>query len=91
VHNWIRALGKPENYQQYKTIQDKPIGSGDGIYSDISLIILASSKMANYEVVYVDSYPVSLSDLNFQTVDSDVNYIEASAIFKYTYYTISNI
>ena len=91
VHNWIRALGKPENYQQYKTIQDQPIGSGDGIYSDISLMILSSSKMANYEVVYVDAFPVSLSDLNFQTVDSDVNYIEASAVFEYTYYTISNI
>lgn len=91
IHNWIRALGKPENFEQYKTIQDKPIASGDGIYSDISLIVLASSKMANYEIVFVDAYPVTLSDLNFTTVDSDVNYITASATFKYTYYTITNI
>lgn len=91
IHNWIRALGKPETFDQYKNIQDKPIASGDGIYSDISLIILSSSKMPNYEIVYVDGYPVSLSDLIFNTVDSDVNFIAATAIFKYTYYTISNI
>lgn len=91
IHNWIRALGKPENFEQYKTIQDKPIASGDGIYSDISLMVLSSSKMANYEVVFVDAYPVSLSDMNFTTVDQDVNYIAATASFKYTYYTITNV
>ena len=91
IHNWIRALGKPESYEQYRTIQNQPVVSGDGIYSDISLAILSSSKMPNYEIVFVDSYPVTLSDLNFTTVDSDVNYVTASASFKYTYYTIANI
>lgn len=91
IHNWIRALGKPENYDQYKTIQDKPIASGDGIYSDISLMVLSSSKMANYEIVFVDAYPVTISDLNFNTVDDTVNYITATSTFKYTYYTITNI
>lgn len=91
IHNWIRALGKPENFNQYKEIQNKPIASGDGIYSDISLMVLSSTKMANYEIVYVDAYPVMLSDLQFNTVDTDVNYITASSTFEYTYYTITNI
>lgn len=91
IHNWIRALGKPENFEQYKTIQDQPIASGEGIRSDISLMVLSSSKMANYEVVFVDAFPVTLSDLNFTTVDSDVNYITATASFRYVYYTITNI
>lgn len=91
IHNWIRALGKPENFDQYKTIQDKPIATGEGIYSDISLMVLSSSKMANYEIVFVDAYPVTISDLNFNTVDDTVNYITATSTFKYTYYTITNI
>lgn len=91
IHNWITSLGKPENFDQYKTIQDKPIASGDGIYSDISLIVLSSSKMANYEIVFVDAYPITVSDLTFNTVDDTVNYVTASATFKYTYYTITNI
>ena len=91
IYNWIRALGKPENYDQYKTIQDKPIVSGDGIYSDISLIVLSSSKMANYEIIFVDAYPVLINDLSFNSIDTDVSYVNASVTFKYTHFTISDI
>ena len=54
-------------------------------------MILSSTKMANYEVVYTDAHPVSLSGLIFTTTDTDVNYIEATASFKYTYYDIINV
>jgi hypothetical protein len=91
IHNWIKALGKPENYDQYKEIQDKKSWTGDGIYSDISVMILSSTHAANYEIVYIDAHPFSLSGLNFNTVDSDVKYIEASASFRYNYYDISKI
>jgi hypothetical protein len=91
IHNWLRGLGKPENFLQYKELQDKPSYTGDGIYSDISVLILSSTKMPNYEITYIDSYPVFLSDLVFQTTDSDVNYITAEATFKYTHYQITNI
>ena len=91
VHNWIKALGKPRDFSEYKEIQDKKSWTGDGIYSDISVMVLSSTKMANYEVVYIDAHPISLSGIVFNTTDPDVNYIEASATFKYTYYDISKI
>jgi hypothetical protein len=91
IWNWIIALGKPENFDQYRQIYEKPSYTGEGIYSDISLMILSSTKMPNYEITYVDAFPVDLSQALFNTVDTDVNYIEASATFKYTYYTITNI
>jgi hypothetical protein len=91
IHNWITALGKPEEFEQYKNIADKKEWTGEGIYSDISVIVLSSTKSANYEIVYVDGYPVSLSGLEFNTIDSDVNYITATASFKYTYYNIIKI
>jgi len=91
IHNWLVALGKPENFNQYKEIQDKPSYTGDGIYSDISLIVLTSTKMANYEITFADAFPISLSQLKFDTTDESVNYITASAQFKYTYYNIGKI
>jgi len=91
IHNWIRALGKPTEYDEHKVLSEKAIVTGEGIYSDISLMVLSSTKMANYEVVFVDAHPINLSGLVFNTVDSDVNYIEASASFKYNYYDINNI
>jgi hypothetical protein len=91
IHNWIRALGKPTDYEEHKAISEKAIITGEGIYSDISLMILSSTKMANYEVIFTDAHPVNISGLTFNTTDSDVNYIEASASFKYVYYDINNI
>lgn len=91
IHNWIKQLGKPKDFDGYKEISSKKDWTGEGIYSDISVMILSSTKMANYEVTYADSHPVSLSGLTFLTTDTDVNYIEASATFKYTYYDITKI
>lgn len=91
IHNWIRALGKPENFEEYRQIAEKPIYTGEGIYSDISLMVLASTKTPNFEIVYADAFPYTLSDLVFNTTENTVNYIEADATFKYTYYTITNI
>lgn len=91
IHNWIRSLGKPENFDEYKTIQDKKSWTGDGIYSDISLMILSSTKSPNYEIVFTDSHPVSLTAVTFNTTDPDVRYLEATASFRYTYFSIQKI
>lgn len=91
IYNWLTALGKPENFQQYAQIQNKKIESGEGLFSDISLTVLNSSKLSNYEFIYIDAFPISISKLNFNSVDTDVNYMECSVIFKYTYFNVVKI
>jgi len=91
IHNWLKALGKPKDFSEYADLANNPSYTGDGIYSDISLTVLTSDKAPNYETIYVDAFPISLSGLTFNTTDSDVNYLEASASFKYTYYDINKI
>ena len=89
IHNWIRALGKPHDFGEYKQIQDKPKWSGDGIYSDVTVSILSNIKTFNYDVTYIDAYPIMLSGINLNTTDSDVKYLEATVQFKYTYFDIA--
>ena len=91
IHNWVRDLGFPEDFGQYRNIEEADPLSGEGIYSDISLVILSSTKMPNYEITFTDAYPVSISDLQFNTIDQDVNFITARATFRYTYFTIADI
>lgn len=91
IHNWIRGLGKPESYQEYVNISREDPMTGEGIYSDISLMVLSSTKMPNYELTFIDAHPVSLSEINFNTTNQDVNYITASAQFRYTLYNIQDI
>jgi hypothetical protein len=47
--------------------------------------------MPNYEITFADAFPVELSQIIFNTTDTDVNYVEASTTFRYTYYNITNI
>lgn len=91
IFNWLKGLGFPEKFQQYDDLASQPSYSGETLYSDVSLIINASTKTSNYELTFIDAFPISLSAINFNTVDSSVNYVDADVQFKYTYFTITNI
>lgn len=91
LHNWIRALGFPETTDEYKVLEEKALITGEGIVSDISVMVLSSTKMANYEFTFIDAHPISLTGLNFNTIDTDVNYLEATCNFKYSYFDIKKI
>jgi hypothetical protein len=54
-------------------------------------MVLSSTKSANFEIVFAEAHPISLSGLVFNTTDDNVNYVEASASFKYTYYDINKV
>lgn len=89
ISNWMRGLGFPENFDQYTQLMNKGIISGEGIDSDISLMILSSVKKPNIEIVFHHCIPTSLSDLVFSTTPSDVDYLEAMATFAYVWYDVN--
>jgi hypothetical protein len=91
IHNWLRGLGKPQSFKEYGDLAKQEKITGGGIASDISLIILNSTKLPNYEIVFIDSFPVSLSSLDFDTTREDVDYLEATVEFKYTLFNIEKI
>lgn len=90
LHGWLRSIGK-RSYQEYRTISQGSSVADDGIYSDISLIILTSNKNANYEVTFKRAYPNNVSGINFTTTAEDVDYVEASASFRYVSYEIAKV
>ncbi len=56
--------------------------------SDANLQILNSNYNVIQTIHFKDIFPISLSTLTFDTVASDVQYLSASATFKYTHYNI---
>jgi len=88
IRDWIVGLSKPENFQQYANLASHPSYTGNGIVSDMYLMILTSAKNPNYSVTFHDAYPVSLGDLTFNTTSSDVNFLEVSSEFRYLSYSI---
>lgn len=89
IFDWITALGFPDNFEQYSSIANKAQGSGEGIVSDASLIILSSSKNPIVEVDFKNIYPYALTDLQFNTQSPGVEYIDVIANFRFQSFTLS--
>jgi hypothetical protein len=88
IHNWIRALGFPDNFDEYSALSTVPQYTGEGLRSDLGLIILNSTKTPNFEFSFRDAFPTYLSDVTFDTTMQDVQYVTASAEFAYTMYDV---
>ena len=65
--------------------------SEDPRFSDATLQVLNNNNLANFDVVFKDLFPTSLSTLNFDVTQSDNDYFTATATFKYTLYEIRNV
>jgi hypothetical protein len=90
IHNWITGIGFPETTSEYKNL----ISDEDGIqdpkraFSDGSLYILDSNFNTNIIVKFKDLFPISLSSLEFDSTQTDVQYFTSEAVFKYTVYNV---
>ena len=90
VHNWLTGLGFPETTQQFKDLTTDKNGIRDLKYqfSDGSLHILNSNIRDIAIVKFKDLFPVSLTSLEFEATDTDINYFTAEVTFKYTVYNV---
>ena len=96
VHNWLRGLGFPESLDEFTALKenDKYNPSNDAMnplneYSDASLFIYNSQFNEVARVDFKNVFPVSLSTINFDATDSDIQYVTAEATFKYSIYNIT--
>jgi len=93
IHNWITGLGIPENFTQFRNlVRDPETGARDDLlqFCDGSLHILNSNYRDIGIVKFSDLFPISLSTLQFNATDNDVNYFTAEVSFKYTVYNITD-
>lgn len=94
IQNWIRGLGYPDNLGEiYELQRNNPnLESQDksmlSIYSDATLEILTSSSNPNFKIKFRNMFPYSLTTLQFDATDTDIDYLTAEVSFKYTIYDI---
>jgi hypothetical protein len=91
LFNWIKAIGFPDNFDQHKAVDPKfvPSFSGDGIYSDATLTLLSSAMNPVNQIIFLDAFPIALTDFNFDSRNVDVEYVEATATFKFRTFQIT--
>lgn len=94
IYNWLVGMGFPESYDQYDDFVDRRNRMNKTAtpeFSDGTLILLSSHQNANLKVTFEDMFPVSLSDLNFDSTLTDVEYLRATVTFRYKLYTVQKM
>ena len=91
VYNWLKGLGFPESAKEYKDLTTDKDGQRDNkeAFCDGTLRILNSNYREVAKVKFNDLFPTSLTSLDFDATNTDVQYFTAEATFKYTIYNIS--
>ena len=79
IRDWMTGLGAPTSFDQYSKLKNSDLG----LYSDGTLVINNSRSIGNLSATFYDLFPIELSDLQFTTMDTDVNYLECTVDFRY--------
>ena len=92
VYNWLTGLGFPETTKEFADLIKDKDGQRDAkeAFCDGTLRILNSNYREVAKVKFNDLFPTSLTSLDFDATNTDVQYFTAEATFKYTLYKISS-
>lgn len=94
IYNWLMGLGFPENFGQYAALSRQSpdlAPKATDVYSDASLVVMSSNHNPNVKVNFQEMFPISLSDLTFDSTLTDVEYLKATVTFRYRMYTIEKL
>ena len=88
LHNWIRALGTPDTYQERGVFTESKKKQNKEFRTDATLAILNSNFNLNLNCVFQDIIPQSLSAMEFNATIDGTEYATASASFQFLSYEI---
>ena len=95
IQKWIRGLGYPESLDEFSELEKEaiigPQGKFSDIFSDGVLQILSSNNVPKYQVSFKNLWPYTLSTIDFDATDTDIEYFTADVSFKYTIYNLTDI
>ena len=90
IYDWLTGLGFPETTKEFADLIKDSDGQTDPkeAFCDGTLRILNSNYREVAKVKFKDLFPISLSSLDFDATNTDVQFFTAEATFKYTIYDL---
>ena len=85
LYNWIYGLGFPTEYEEFAELRARN-NIGEGLESDGTLMILSSNQQPIMKIDIEDMFPIGLSDLTMDSRDTTMEYLEATAEFRFKIY-----
>jgi len=91
IERWMRALGYPESLEEAVDLNPENTTLLGAARSDGSILVYNSSFNAIAKITFKDLFPVSLTPVPFSADVTDINYIVATATFKYTIFNVESL
>jgi hypothetical protein len=89
MYDWFLAIASPTGFQERNDLRLKNSKRGadnDKLYSDITLTVLSALNNPIVRVRFVDTFPLSLTDIQFDTKSSAETIITATCTFNFDYF-----
>lgn len=88
IYEWIISLGFPskEDQEKYRRLQNS-----NKLTQDATLTVLTSNMNAQINFIFKDCFPLNLSSINFDSGNTDVEYVTADVSFAYDVYEVRNL
>jgi len=95
LHAWFRAIASPEGFDERNrlTAQQNIQKQYQGLksYSDATLTVLSALNNPILRIQYINVFPITLSDIIFDTTQSADNIIQADAVFVFDYFNFLDV
>ena len=90
IHSWFRSIAAPtgsDERNRLSTIQNNRT-TGPKVYSDAILTVYSSLNNPILRVNFYNMFPISLSDVQFDTKSSADDILTGDSVFLFDYYDI---
>jgi hypothetical protein len=94
LHSWFRSIASPESYEERKrltSIQNAYKSQKLTSYSDATLTILSALNNPILRVRFINMFPITLSDVIFDSSQSADDIVSADAVFMFDYFNFEDI
>ena len=92
IYDRIIALGLAEGGENYRLLKAKSdLTQRGGTVSTLVLTVLTSAMNPQMEFHFYEAFPISISALDFDSANTDLEYFTATAGFRYVNYEIKNL
>jgi hypothetical protein len=90
LHSWFRSIASPESYEERKRLaalqNQYSLSKKPTAYSDATLTVLSSLNNPILRVKFYNMFPITLSDIIFDSAQSADDVISADAVFMFDYF-----
>lgn len=88
IYNWMRGLGKPDNFTEYAQLLEAPKILDEGVKSEIVVTLLNGQQIPKYAFTFHGAFPTALSGFELDVTAEGLDRVICHAQFAYTSFTL---